>query len=262
MAIIALKAWYLDSYEPLRELEKRPYDLRLSQNSLLKSGLRADFLDDRDRVRESPWFLRYLEGETVEFYIEGSGGYVIANIDLTSQEIYFTKRDTSVLLEPTLFLSHQGEDVPSSVLLRATLTTLLTELNPQIRYPLRLVEASRPWADPLRLNHTLMRQIRQSLIFVADGTAIASAPSDREQPELLLPAKVVLEMGYALHGKKWEQVLLVQGPRPDLVGDYPLDLPSPQWLRYGDAAELAGILRDRLVWQLQRLQVFSEARFA
>jgi hypothetical protein len=44
MAIIALKAWYLEQYEPVSELEKRPYDLRLSRNSLLKSGLRGRFL--------------------------------------------------------------------------------------------------------------------------------------------------------------------------------------------------------------------------
>ncbi|MEO1148538.1 MAG: hypothetical protein AAFY26_23450, partial [Cyanobacteria bacterium J06638_22] len=73
MAIIALKAWYLEEYEPIRELEKRPHDLRLSKNSLLKSALRADFLDDSDEVKESDWFQRYLDGETVEFYIEGSG---------------------------------------------------------------------------------------------------------------------------------------------------------------------------------------------
>ena len=91
MAIIALKAWYLQQYEPIKELEKRPHDLRLSKNSLLKSGLRADFLDDSQDVKNSEWFGRYLEGEIVEFYIEGSGGYAISNIDLISHEIYFTK---------------------------------------------------------------------------------------------------------------------------------------------------------------------------
>jgi hypothetical protein len=60
MAIIALKAWYLPAYEPLTQLEQRPYDLRLSKNSLLKAGLRADFLDDSDIVRQSVWFQRYL----------------------------------------------------------------------------------------------------------------------------------------------------------------------------------------------------------
>ena len=50
MAIIAVKAWYLEAYEPIRELEKRPHDLRLSKSSLLKSGFRADFLDESSEV--------------------------------------------------------------------------------------------------------------------------------------------------------------------------------------------------------------------
>ncbi|MGB6013174.1 MAG: hypothetical protein WBG32_00450, partial [Nodosilinea sp.] len=99
MAIIALKAWYLEAYEPVRDLEKRPHDLRLSKNSLLKSALRADFLDDSADVKQSAWFQRYLDGETVEFYVEGSGGYAIANIDLTSHEVYFTKLEVMAHLD-------------------------------------------------------------------------------------------------------------------------------------------------------------------
>jgi len=109
MAIIALKAWYLEQYEPIQELEKRPQDLRLSKNSLLKSGLRADFLEDSKDVKGSNWFQRYLEGETVEFYIEGSGGYIISNIDLISHEIYFTKQEVMAQLDPVIFLSYQSE---------------------------------------------------------------------------------------------------------------------------------------------------------
>jgi hypothetical protein len=107
MSIIALKAWYLQEYEPIRELEKRPHDLRLSKNSLLKSGLRADFLEDSEEVKNSLWFQRYLEGERVEFYIEGSGGYGISNIDLRSHEIYFSKQEVMAHLEPTIFLCYQ-----------------------------------------------------------------------------------------------------------------------------------------------------------
>ncbi|AFZ43069.1 hypothetical protein PCC7418_0854 [Halothece sp. PCC 7418] len=33
MAIIALRAWYLQEYEPLREVMQRPHDLRLSTSS-------------------------------------------------------------------------------------------------------------------------------------------------------------------------------------------------------------------------------------
>jgi hypothetical protein len=69
-------------------LEKRPPDIRLSKKSLLKSGLRADFLEESEEVKKSTWFRRYLEGEHIEFYVEGSGGYSVASIDLISHEIY------------------------------------------------------------------------------------------------------------------------------------------------------------------------------
>jgi hypothetical protein len=78
-------------------------------------------LDDSDRLREAAWFHRYLAGETVEFYIEGSGSYAISNLDLLSHEIYFTKRDTLAQLEPTLFLCYQTDYAESSALLREAL---------------------------------------------------------------------------------------------------------------------------------------------
>ncbi|MGF1674976.1 MAG: hypothetical protein ACFCUV_15015, partial [Rivularia sp. (in: cyanobacteria)] len=103
MSIIALRAWYIEKYEPIPELEKRQPDIRISKKSLLKSALRADFLEDSDEVKNSTWFRRYLEGDEIEFYIEGSGGYCVANIDLISHEIYFTKQALLAQLEPTIF---------------------------------------------------------------------------------------------------------------------------------------------------------------
>src|SRR4028118_558559 len=135
MAIIALKAWYLQQYEPIKQLESGPHDLRLSKNSLLKSGLRADFLDDSQDVKNSEWFGRYLEGETIEFYIEGSGGYAIANIDLISHEIYFTKQTVMAQLEPTIFLCYQTEYAESSEALRDGVQHSLEILNPRSRLP-------------------------------------------------------------------------------------------------------------------------------
>ena len=111
MAIIALKAWYLAQYEPIKQVIKQPFTLRLSRNSLLKTGLRADFLDDRLEVEGSDWFELYLSGRTVEFYIQGSGTYIVSNIDLVSQEIYFTKVNSVSGLEPTIYYSPQTHDL-------------------------------------------------------------------------------------------------------------------------------------------------------
>lgn len=253
MAIIALKAWYLEQYEPIRELEKRPHDLRLSKNSLLKSGLRADFLEDSDEVKKSDWFQRYLQGEIVEFYIEGSGGYAISNIDLSSHEIYFSKQEVMANLEPEIFLSYQTEFSESSDLIRDELVSILDNLNRRSRLPLTLRESHRLSEGAIRLNSSLMRAIRQSLLFIGDATSIAQIP---DTPPLLIPSpKVCIESGYALHSKRTEQVLLVQMERSEMPGYFPFDLPSQNRLTFKDKAQLRKLLPKAIESQLHRFNL-------
>ncbi|MGI0486909.1 hypothetical protein ACN4EK_15825 [Pantanalinema rosaneae CENA516] len=254
MAIIALKAWYLQEYEPIRELEKRPHDLRLSKNSLLKSGLRADFLEDSEEVKQSAWFQRYLEGEAVEFYVEGSGGYVIANIDLRSHEIYFSKQDVMARLEPEIFFCYQTEYPESSELLREELQTVIEKLNSKSRLPIALKESHRLTDGPVRLNSTLMKSIRQSLLFIADGTPITQVNAS---PAQLIPSpKVCVEVGYALQSKRSEQILLMQMERSDLPGQFPFDLPSQNRLVFKDRGQLRKALQPLVQTQLQRFNLF------
>jgi hypothetical protein len=254
MAIIALRAWYLQEYEPLKDLEKRPHDLRLSKNSLLKSGLRADFLEDSAEVRQSAWFQRYLDGETVEFYIEGSGGYAIANIDLCSHEIYFTKQDVMAYLEPTIFFCYQTEYPESSDLLRDELQTILEKLNQLSRLTLTLKESHRLTDGPTRLNSSLMRSIRKSLLLIADSTSIAQIHSD---PAQVIPSpRVCVEVGYALQCKRPEQILLVQMERSDIPGQFPFDLPSGSRLVFRDKTQLRKTLPSLVQSQLQRFNLF------
>lgn len=251
MAIIALKAWYLQQYEPIRELEKRPHDLRLSKNSLLKSGLRADFLDDSQDVKESEWFRRYLEGETIEFYIEGSGGYSISNIDLISHEIYFTKQEVMAQLEPIVFLSYQTEYNASSEALRNALGETLASFNQRSRLPLKLEESRRPADAAMRLGNTQMRKIRKSLLFVADGTPVAQI--EREKTPLSIPSpNVCVEIGYALTSKRTEQILLAKMERKDLPGQFPFDLPNYQQLLFQKPDDLSSTLPSVMEALLQR----------
>jgi len=255
MAIIALKAWYLQKYEPIKELEKRPHDIRLSKNSLLKSGLRADFLEDSEEVKKSAWFQRYLEGEKVEFYIEGSGGYIISNIDLISHEIYFTKQSVMATLEPIIFLSYQTEYAAASEALRDSLTNALQTLNQRSRLPLTLVESLRPSDSPMRLNRTVMQKVRKSLLFIADGTPIARIEGKTAQ--LILSSNVCVEIGYAIQSKRSEQILLAQMQRSDLAGQFPFDLPTIQSLQFNDGKELNKVLPQVIETQLHRFNLFS-----
>ncbi len=253
MAIIALKAWYIQEYEPIRELEKRPHDLRLSKNSLLKSALRADFLEDSSEVRESAWFKRYLDGETVEFYIEGSGGYAISNIDLISHELYFTKKDVMAQLEPTIFLCYQTEFLESSELLRESIQSVLEKLNKRSRLPITLEESHRLTEGPVRLNSTLMRKIRKSLLFVADGTPILQI--DGSPPQPVPSPKVCVEVGYALHCKRTEQILLAHMERSDINGQFLFDVPSGNRIQFRGKTELNKLLPQAIETQLQRFNL-------
>ncbi|HEY9620087.1 MAG TPA: hypothetical protein V6C78_06945 [Crinalium sp.] len=255
MAIIALKAWYLREYEPIRDLEKRPHDLRLSKNSLLKSGLRADFLEDSSDVKQSEWFQRYLEGEPVEFYIEGSGGYVIANIDLISHEMYFTKQDVMASLDPTIFLCYQTDYAESGDLLREELTTILDKINFRSRIPITLEESHRLTDGPARLSSSLTRKIRKSLLFIADTTPILHM--DGTPPRLVPNPNVCVEVGYALQAKRSEQILLAQMERSDMTGQFPFDIPVRNRLQFRNKTELRKILPQAIEAQLQRFNLVS-----
>ncbi|MEC4986660.1 MAG: hypothetical protein SAJ37_18600 [Oscillatoria sp. PMC 1068.18] len=263
MAIIALKAWYLPEYEPIRETIKRPHDLRLNRNSLLKSGLRADFLDEIEDVKTAEWFGRYLEGETVEFYLEGSGGYAISNIDLTAREIYFTKREIAAMLEPTIFFCWQREYPSASNQLREVLLETIEELNGRTarsaqrsRVPLILQESPRPSEAPLRLSSAHLRQIRKCLLFVADATPVARLTDEEETTRLLPSPNVCVETGYAMQSKRTGQVLLAKMERPGWEGQYPFDLPNQQQLSFTTASELTKTLPPLLSTLLRRFNLF------
>jgi hypothetical protein len=44
-----------------------------------------------------------MEGDNTQLYIEGSGGYCVANTNLVSHKIYFTKQALLAQLEPRIF---------------------------------------------------------------------------------------------------------------------------------------------------------------
>lgn len=254
MAIIALKAWYLAQYEPIREIIKRPPDLRLSRNSLLKSGLRTDFLDDKEAIEASIWFQRYLDGDKVEFYIEGSGGYIISNLDLISQEIYFTKQEITATLEPIIYFSGQTEYSEASDTIKTALEEAISQYNQRSRLWLTLEIAPRPQESPLRLSDSQLRKLRKSLLFIADGTPIISL--EQSPKSRLIPSpNVCTELGYALQSKGSGEILLIHQERPDLKGNWPFDLPQHQQLTFKTAQELAQTLPSILETLLKRFNL-------
>jgi hypothetical protein len=253
MAIIALRAWYIPEYEPMRSLLDRPHDIRLAKNSLLKSALRADFLDDVAIVKESEWFQKYLAGETIEFYVEGSGSYAIANIDLISHEIYFTKQDALSQLDPTIFFSYQTQQPQYSEIIREALETTLDKINRTSRLKLTLEQSHRSTEEPIKLKSTLFSKLKRSLLFIADVSAIAQINSD--PPQLIPSPHVCVEVGYALQTKRSEQILLIQVGSND-QGTFPFDLPIHQRLTVVNYNALVKELPSAIAIHLERFNLF------
>ena len=253
MAIIALKAWYLEQYEPIRETIKKPCTLRLSRNSLLKTGLRADFLDDRTEVEGSDWFERYLEGKTVEFYLQGSGTYVVSNIDLVSQEIYFTKCNSISGLEPIIYYSPQNHYEAANEAITSTLNNIIDDLNERSRIPLTLEVTPRSLESPLRLSNSQFRKITKSLLLIADVTPISSISG--EQSELLIDPNVCVELGYGIQDKDNGQILLLKLER-QLEGKMPFDMAGYKQLSFTSGEQLSKSLPKLIKTLLQRYNLF------
>ncbi len=256
MAIIVLRAWYLDTVLAASQVQTAEPDLRLSRTGLLKTGMRADFLDDVERVKRSRWFERYLEGELIEFYIEGSGAYSISNLDLISREMYFNKRATLVHRTPTLFFCGQTIYPESSQMIADALAQIVDTVNRKHDpiVPLEL-EQSMEVAQGVAIDAALIRKIKQSLIVVADVTPIAVLEDPFPYP---LPSpQVSLEIGYALQTKDPEDIMLVQLQRGQRNGRVPFEIESSPYVTAKDQKHIQSQLLPQVLRQLQRANVVA-----
>lgn len=255
MAIIALKAWYLEEYEPIKKVLQKPCTLRLSRNSLLKTGLRVDFLDDRLDVERSDWFQLYLEGKTVEFYIQGSGSYLVSNIDLVSQEIYFTKCHSISGLEPIIYYSPQVHYKSANEAISSALEDTINNLASRSRIPLSLEVTPQTLDSPLRLSNSQFRKISKSLLLIADVTPISSIAGEK-QANLLIDSNVCIELGYGIQNKDNGQILLLSMERPELKGKMPFDMPGYKQLSFKNTTQLAKSLPKLIDTMLQRYSLY------
>ena len=254
VAIIALKAWYLEQYEPIKKVIQKPCTLRLSRNSLLKTGMRADFLNDRQEVEGSDWFEFYLDGKTIEFYIQGSGSYIVSNIDLVSQEIYFTKCLSTSGLEPIIYYSPQSHYLPANEAITDTLTSIIERVGKRSRIPLSLeITPSQP-KSPLRISNSQFQKINKSLLLIADVTPIGVIAE--ENPSLLIDPKVCIELGYGIQNKDNGQILLVGMERSDLDGTLPFDMVGYRQLSFASKDKLEKTLPQLIETLLQRYSLF------
>ncbi|MEN9235169.1 MAG: hypothetical protein Q6L50_03205 [Gloeomargarita sp. GMQP_bins_120] len=249
--MLIVKAWYLDYPLLPEDVEQRPPTLRLSKKSLLKRAFRGFFVDDAQEVQQSAWFRSFLAGEKVEFYLEGSGTYTLANMDLVSREVYLERSELPPAFPPLIFFCDQTDLPDSSAQIGHALHQTIHKLQTQhiLRGKIRLERPARLPDGTVRLDTDVRRLIRQSLVVIADTTPIITVNGKGfPSPE------VCLGVGYALMTKKPYQIKLVQWPSPEPVR-FPFSISDELRLLPRNAAELARQLEQALTEVCKRFRL-------
>ncbi|MCS7292195.1 MAG: hypothetical protein RMI89_04375 [Gloeomargarita sp. SKYBB_i_bin120] len=253
--MLIVKAWYLDYPLLPEDVEQRPPTLRLSKKSLLKAAFRGFFVDDAQAVQQAAWFRAFLAGEKVEFYLEGSGTYTLANMDLVSREVYLERSEMPPAFPPLIFFCDQTDYPDSSTQISQALHQVVGKLQTQHRLKpkIRIERPARLPDGTVRLDTDVRRLIRQSLVVIADTTLITCVNGKGfPSPE------VCLEVGYALVSKKPYQIKLVQWPSPEPAAQdalFPFSISDELRLMPRNAAELARQLEQELTDVFKRFRL-------
>jgi len=253
--MLIVKAWHLEYPLLPEDVETLPPTLRLSKKSLLKAAFRGFFVDDAAVVQQAAWFHSFLAGEKVEFYVEGSGTYELANMDLVSREVYLVRTALPPASPPVIFFSYQTEYPEGSNRLGRVLDQTIAQLRDTyaLGKTIRLVRPQRLPDGTTRLDTDVRRLIRQALVVVADTTLLTSV-----QGKGYPSPNVCLEVGYALVAKKPYQVKLVAWPPPDphlRDAIFPFSISDELRLLPQDEADLAQQLTAALTDVFKRFRL-------
>ncbi len=251
--MLIVKAWHLDRPLLPADVEALPPTLRLSKKSLLKAAFRGFFVDDAASVHQAAWFRTFLAGEKVEFYVEGSGTYELANMDLVSREVYLVRAETPPASPPLIFFSTQTEYPEASDQIGRVLEQTVAQITTTYRLGQK-IRIERPHRLPdgtVRLDTDVRRLIRQALVVIADTTLITSV-----QGKGYPSPNVCLEVGYALVSKKPYQIKLVEWPAPEVQeAIFPFSISDELRIIPQDEADLGQRLTTELTDVLKRFRL-------
>lgn len=247
MAINRIKCWRIKSlgYD-IDAIIKEKHDLELVRKSILKNAYRAFFLNEKEEIETTGWYKNHLVGEKNKFYIDGSGIYKLANIDLTEKELYFEKDNLFFGYKPWIFYSWQSDYVISKNYINQALSEIIDSINsnhkPKRR--LELVESTRLEDGAKDIVSAIKQNIDKSLITIFDITSVAEVIKNKGEDSQLFTkyypnANVVFEFSYALQRKGEHQIILVKQKRDDLDNDLvPFDFQQHRYYLYKEASDL------------------------
>lgn len=258
MKFNTVECWLLQT--PVYEIEQfanEQPDLRLIKKSILKNGYRAYGLDERIKIEAAIWYKNFLLGEKVLFYVDGSGIYKLANIDLTENEFYFERDSLPIGYRPWVFFSWQSDHNPSRSHIKEALLETIQEVNDNRRpkEPLEIVESTRPEDGAKDITDAIKRNLDLCLIAIFDITNVADVNSASESNSKSYPnANVVFEMSYALHRKRDYQIILVRHEREDIKSlEVPFDFRQNRHLSYKKPALVKEQIKKVIIQTLEKM---------
>ncbi len=257
MQITRVKCWYVgDAIYDVAQVSAQPHTLDLVKKSILKSGYRAYCLTDRATIEQSVWYRLHLISDTVIFYIEGSGLYKLANVDLVENEFYFEKSNLPAGYQPWIFYSWQSDHNPSRGHIRDGIDQAVEILNGRNpKAPLVVVESTRPEDGAGNIVDAIKLNIDRSLMAVFDVTNVSKVNTADQTSKPYPNANVVFELGYALSRKRADQVLMVKRNRQaDLGNDAtPFDFAQNRRIDYERPANVKAAISDTVVQYFERI---------
>jgi Predicted nucleotide-binding protein containing TIR-like domain len=232
-------------------------ELQLVKKSILKNAYRAFCLNSREKIETSKWYKNFLEGDKILFYLDGSGLYKLANLDLVESEFYFEKHNQPVGYRPWIFFSWQSDYNPSRSQIKEIITETLEEIN-QNRRPkssLELVESTRQEDGAEDITKAIKQNLDRCLIAIFDITNVADVATNENNAVKSYPnANVIFELSYALQRKQHNQIIIVKQERKDIATtDVPFDFRQYRHIAYTTPKQLKSHLKLTIIQTLEKM---------
>jgi len=257
-----INCWLLSSeILNLDSLEFDKVDLKIIKKSILKNGYRAFLLEDTETTKKKSWYSDFLIGHEVRVYIEGSGIYKVANIDLSDNEIYFEKINIPIGYKPWLFFSWQSDYNCSRSIIKDVLDEICEDINANFspKQPIEIVAPMRDEDGSDNILLSLKKNIDLSLMFIADvsnvGQVISKSDEGKDTTSKSIPnPNVVFELSYSYLRKRQDQIILLKRKRSDFVpDDLPFDFAQNRIISFTSKSTLKTALDKSIKGYLQRI---------
>jgi hypothetical protein len=257
-----INCWLLNSeianIDIIRSNER---DVQIIKKSILKNGYRAFLLDNKEVIETKQWYLDFLIGNEIKVYIDGSGIYKIANIDLSDNEIYFEKLNIPIGYKPWIFFSWQSDYNGSRTIIQEVLDEICEHINSKCnpKQNIEIVKSLRDEDGASNIIERLKENIDLSLMIISDVTNVGQIANVESIIVKNIPnPNVIFELSYGFTRKRKDQIIIVKRKRKELTTDeLPFDIAQNRVTNFASKSDLKNNLEKMIKDYLRRINFIA-----